>query len=89
MSKQQPEAPTQGESHKSIRYEIRDARLQPSPRQAWIHVPSSYSDSKAAPLVIALHGKGQPPSEFEYHTQLSNEETNPDAIVVYPEGIKV
>ena len=89
MSKQQSEPPAKEPSHQSIPYEIRDTRLQPSPRNGLIHVPSSYSDSEPVPLIIALHGKGQPPKEFEYHTQLSNEETNQDAIVVYPEGIKV
>ncbi|KIV81775.1 hypothetical protein PV11_03935 [Exophiala sideris] len=89
MSKQQSDPPAQEPSHKSIPYEIRDARLQPSPRHGLIHVPSSYSESKPAPLIIALHGKGQPAKEFEYHTQLSNEDTNQDAIVVYPEGIKL
>jgi poly(3-hydroxybutyrate) depolymerase len=83
------EAPRREDSDKSIPWEIQNARLHPSPRRASIYVPDSYAVYKPVPLIIALHGKGQHPSEFEYHTQLSNEETNDRAIVVYPEGINV
>ena len=81
-------APRREDSDESIPWKIQDARLHPSPRRALIHVPLSYCH-EPVPLIIALHGKGQDPSEFEYHTQLSNEETNRRAIVIYPEGINV
>ncbi|KAK5232433.1 hypothetical protein LTR47_006646 [Exophiala xenobiotica] len=83
------EAPRREDSNKSIPWEIRNARLHPSPRRALIYVPDSYAVYRPVPLIIALHGKGQHLSEFEYHTQLSNEETNDRAIVVYPEGINL
>jgi len=82
------EGPNRDDSDESIPWKLQDARLHPSPRRALIHVPSSYAH-EPTPLIIALHGKGQHPSEFEYHTQLSNEETNQRAIVIYPEGINV
>ena len=72
-------------------YEIHDERLDPSPDRTFLlHVPSSYDGKTPIPLIIALHGKKQPPAEFENHTQLSNPKVNDGyAIVAYPEGVKV
>ena len=58
-------------------------------RQGLLHLPESYSGDEPAPLILAFHGKGQSTSEMESQTQLSNVEFNRDAIVVYPQGIKV
>jgi len=69
-------------------YVIHDSRLKPHQRSSLLHVPSNYG-KQPVPLIVAMHGKGQPPAEFESHTQLSNADVNPDAIVVYPEGVKV
>jgi len=70
-------------------YSVDDSVLEPSHRRALLHVPDKYRKDVASPLIIAMHGKEQSPAEFEQHTQLSNPEVNSEAIVVYPEGIKV
>lgn len=82
-------APVSADSHRSFTYDINDANLRPPHRHALLHVPDTYQPDVPAPLIVALHGKAQPPSEFEYHTQLSNKAFNTEAIVAYPEGIKV
>ena len=58
-------------------------------RQGLLHLPESYLGDKPAPLILAFHGKGQSTSEMERQTQLSTVEFNRDAIVVYPQGVKV
>lgn len=70
-------------------YTIDDPASNPSRRRALLHIPKTYRKDVASPLIIAMHGKDQPPAEFEAHTQLSNPEVNNEAIVVYPEGIEV
>ena len=82
-------ASQQSLGHGSVDYNIESDQLKPRSRHALLHIPSTYETEKPAPLIVALHGKGQPPREFETHTQFSNPENNKDAIVVYPEGIKV
>jgi len=32
--------------------------------EAWLYVPSSYSDSEATPMVVTLHGSGDSPQNF-------------------------
>lgn len=81
--------PTSADSHRSFNYDIVDSNLRPPHRHALLHVPDSYQPEVPAPLIVALHGKAQPPPEFEYHTQFSNRTFNTGAIVAYPEGIKV
>ena len=81
-------APQQSPGHGSVDYNIESDQLKPRSRHALLHIPSTYDSGKPAPLIVALHGKGQPPKEFESHTQFSNPENNKDTIVVYPEGIK-
>ena len=76
-------------SYGSVDYNIESDLLKPRSRHALLHVPATYDKAKATPLIVAIHGKAQPPREFEDHTQFSNPEYNKDAIVVYPEGIKV
>lgn len=69
---------------------VKDDELHPHrERKALLHLPTSYSSDTPVPLIVALHGKAQPPAEFEEHTQLSNPEVQDEAIVVYPEGINV
>ncbi|KAL2352787.1 putative ferulic acid esterase [Cryomyces antarcticus] len=55
-------------------------------RHYLLHVPASYAVGEPAPLILCFHGKGQPASEIEEHTQLSNPHFNKDAVVVYPQG---
>ncbi|KIX94430.1 uncharacterized protein Z520_09816 [Fonsecaea multimorphosa CBS 102226] len=79
--------PPESESHRSIPYDIKDDTIRPPQRHALLHIPDSYEAGVPCPLIVALHGKGQPAKEFEYHTQLSNAAFNADSIVVYPEGV--
>ncbi|OAP60816.1 hypothetical protein AYL99_05818 [Fonsecaea erecta] len=79
--------PAPSESHRSIPYDIKDDTIRPPRRHALLHVPDSYKSGVPSPLIVALHGKGQPAKEFEYHTQLSNAVFNLHYIVVYPEGV--
>lgn len=54
-----------------------------------IHLPSTYQPGAAKPLVIAYHGSGDNPTNFEQTTRFSDERVNPDAITVYPAGVNV
>ncbi|KAG9669733.1 carbohydrate esterase family 1 protein, partial [Aureobasidium melanogenum] len=52
-----------------------------------IHVPTSYKNNKAAPLIVAYHGRSNNQLSVESDSQLSSETWNPYAISVYPLGI--
>lgn len=54
-----------------------------------IHVPTSYKNNKAAPLIVAYHGRSNNQLSVESDSQLSSETWNPYAISVYPLGINV
>jgi poly(3-hydroxybutyrate) depolymerase len=60
-------------------------------RQYILHLPSTFkaSNDQAVPLVIAFHGQQQPARSMEAISELSNQDFNPDTIVVYPEGMNV
>lgn len=58
-------------------------------RRYLLHLPVGYSPQDPSALILSFHDKGQTTTEFENETQLSNSEFNSNAIVVYPEGIKV
>jgi poly(3-hydroxybutyrate) depolymerase len=60
-----------------------------TPRTYFIHIPSNYAVNTAVPLIFSFHGKGKNASSQEALSQFSNEKWNPDAIAVYPHGIKV
>lgn len=68
-------------------YDVDSEELKPSHRHALLHVPSEYDGQSPVPLIIGLHGKDQPPAEFDEHTQFSK--STFDGLVVYPEGIDV
>ncbi|THZ30397.1 hypothetical protein D6C91_01209 [Aureobasidium pullulans] len=53
-----------------------------------VHVPSTYDPSKAAPLIMAFHGRGDSGSAMESNSGLSIERINPYGISVYPTAIK-
>lgn len=57
-------------------------------RQFRLHLPTSYSVGKPAPLILSFHGKAQDASAMESQTQLSSPDFNRNAIVAYPQGIK-
>lgn len=53
-----------------------------------VHLPSSYRAGQTMPLMLAFHGAGGEPTEFERVTRLSDENINPGVITVYPAGVK-
>lgn len=54
-----------------------------------VHVPTSYKNNRAAPLIIGYHGRSNNQLSVESDSQLSSETWNPFAIAVYPLGINV
>ncbi len=54
-----------------------------------IHVPSSYSDSKKTPLVIALHGYSSNAVNFANSSKLSEKSDTEGFIVIYPNGLSI
>lgn len=54
-----------------------------------VHVPTSYKNNKASPLIIGYHGRSNNQLSVESDSQLSSETWNPYAIAVYPLGINV
>lgn len=54
-----------------------------------IHIPSNYDKNKPVPVIFSFHGRTRTAKSQEKLSQFSNEEYNPDAIAVYPQGIKV
>jgi len=60
-----------------------------TPRTYRIHIPSNYEKNKAVPLIFSFHGHGKTSQEHEDLSQFSNEEFNPNAIAVYPQGLSV
>lgn len=53
-----------------------------------IHLPSSYDQNTAAPLLISYHGHGKDMVQQETLSQFSNDAFNSDMIAVYPQGLK-
>lgn len=54
-----------------------------------IHLPSNYEVNSPKPLLLAFHGSGNNPTEFEGQTRFSDESVNSDMITVYPAGLNV
>jgi polyhydroxybutyrate depolymerase len=52
-----------------------------------VHVPASYDPARPLPLVIALHGHGGSPSEFEIASDLSSLSEASGFVVAYPAGV--
>lgn len=58
-----------------------------SPKRSYIlHVPSNYSSTTAAPLMIALHGHSWTASRFRETTQLDQVADSKNFIIAYPDG---
>ncbi|RKF80137.1 Feruloyl esterase B [Golovinomyces cichoracearum] len=53
-----------------------------------IHIPKNYNQNTPAPLVLNFHGRGRNNIYQEFLTGFSRPDWNPNAIVVYPQGIK-
>jgi hypothetical protein len=54
-----------------------------------VHVPTSYKNTKAAPLIVGYHGRSNNQLSVESDSRLSSETWNPYAIAVYPLGLNV
>lgn len=54
-----------------------------------IHIPSNYNKYKPVPVIFSFHGRTRTAEVQEKLSQFSNEKWNPNAIAVYPQGIKV
>lgn len=54
-----------------------------------IHVPSKYDGHTPVPLIFSFHGRTKTAEIQEKLSQFSNEEWNPNAIAIYPQGVKV
>lgn len=52
-----------------------------------IRVPTAYDINTPAPLVFALHGVYESPSNIEFYSAFSSDYHNPFAIVVYPDSL--
>lgn len=55
-------------------------------RKYLIHIPSDYSNSEPAPLVLALHGGGGSARSFKQKTSFDRVAENENFIIVYPDG---
>lgn len=58
-------------------------------RDYLIHVPKTYDATKKVPLIFSFHGRGKNASSQLELSQFANPDFNPDAISVYPNGVKV
>ncbi|RKF58744.1 Feruloyl esterase B [Erysiphe neolycopersici] len=52
-----------------------------------IHIPVTYNQSTATPLIFNFHGRGHTSQYQERLTGFSRPDWNPNAIVIYPQGI--
>lgn len=60
-----------------------------TPRIYRIHIPSNYDKDTPVPVIFSFHGHGGTAKDQEALSQFSNETFNPNAIAVYPQGLKV
>lgn len=54
-----------------------------------VNIPSGYDESKPSPLIFSFHGRGKSAYSQMLLSGFNNETWNPDAISVYPQGLKV
>lgn len=77
------QSPAGGDSHQ-VTYEVDGVK-----RHYRLHIPSNYNESNPIPLIFSFHARGKTSSYQEGISNFSNETLNPDAIVVYPQALKV
>lgn len=58
-------------------------------REYLLHVPITYDATKKVPLIFSFHGRGKNASGQMELSQFANPDFNPDAISVFPNGVKV
>jgi hypothetical protein len=58
-------------------------------RSYLIHIPANYSSTSLTPLIFSFHGASSTSANQEGLTGFSGSTVNPNAIVVYPQGINV
>lgn len=54
-----------------------------------LHLPSNYDADEPRPLLIAYHGAGNTPADFEAESHLADEALNPGMITAFPAGLGV
>lgn len=64
----------------------RKIRVDGKQRYYELHVPSSYSRSKALPVVLVFHGGGGDPGTIRYESEMDRTADREGFIVVYPAG---
>ncbi|KAI9151442.1 Feruloyl esterase B [Paramyrothecium foliicola] len=57
-------------------------------REYSVHLPKNYKVDDVQPLLVAYHGRGNNPEEFEIATRFSDEAVNSKMIVAYPAGVE-
>jgi hypothetical protein len=60
-----------------------------TPRKYRLHLPKGYDGSKALPLILSFHGRGQDALYQENLSQFSNASYGFEGIAVYPEGVPI
>lgn len=60
-----------------------------TPRGYRLHLPSSYDEKTALPLILSFHGRGKDAEFQEALSQFSNASYGFKGIAVYPEGVPV
>lgn len=60
-----------------------------SPREYRIHVPESYKNEDAIPLILSFHGRNKDMKFQEELSQFSNASYGFEGIAVYPQGVPV
>jgi len=58
-------------------------------RQYALHIPTAYNVNTPAPLAFSFHGRSDTAAGQESISQMSNENWNPNFLVVYPTGINL
>jgi hypothetical protein len=53
-------------------------------RHVRVTVPSTYNETKPAPMILAFHDKDQPVEHLEFDGGWDEPSINPDIIMVYP-----
>jgi poly(3-hydroxybutyrate) depolymerase len=57
-------------------------------RQYIIHIPSNYNVDTPAPIIFSYHGRNRNSTNQEQLSEFDRTDYNPDAIAIYPQGIK-
>jgi poly(3-hydroxybutyrate) depolymerase len=68
----------------TVEYQITSSNVD---RTFLLHLPSNYDANTAVPVIFSFHGHNEDAATQEKHSKFSDEDVNPNAIAVYPQGI--